>query len=93
MDFLQEKYCKTELLVKWNGVIIVHRKIVVVVAELTRNFLIEKTKLIISNDGRASKQTKLSDYIMSSARFRMLEEKMKQKLKLLEFTNGGRKTS
>ena len=93
MDFLQEKYCKTELLGKWDGVIIVHRKIVVVVAELTRNFLIEKTKLIISNDGRASKQTKLYDYIMSSARFRMLEEKMKQKLKLLEFTNGGRKTS
>ena len=92
MDFLQEKYCKTELLGKWDGVIIVHRKIVVVVAELTRNFLIEKTKLI-SNDGRPSKQTKLSDYIMSSARFRMLEEKMKQKLKLLEFTNGGRKTS
>jgi hypothetical protein len=49
--------------------------------------------LIISNDGRASKQTKLSDYIMSSARFTMLEEKMKQKLKVLEFTNGGRKTS
>ena len=47
MDFLQEKYWKTELLVKWNGVIIVHRKIVVVVADtVIRNFLIEKTKLI-----------------------------------------------
>lgn len=45
MDFLQEKYCKTELLGKWDEVIIVHRKIVVVVAELTRNFLIEKNKI------------------------------------------------
>jgi hypothetical protein len=78
------KYCKTELLGKGEGVIIVHRKIAVVVAELTRNFLIEKTKLIISNNGRASKQTKLYDYITSSARFRMLQEKVKQKLKLVE---------
>ncbi|MGH9980139.1 MAG: DUF2130 domain-containing protein [Nitrososphaeraceae archaeon] len=78
------KYCKTELLGKGDGVIIVHRKIAVVVAELTRNFLIEKTKLIISNDGRESKQTKLYDYITSSARFRRLQEKVKQKLKLVE---------
>ena len=78
------KYYKTELLGEWDGVISVHRKIAVVVAELTRNFIIENTKLIINNDGRASKQTKLYDYITSSSRFRRMQEKMKQKLKLLE---------
>lgn len=78
------KYYKTELIGKRDGVILVHRKLAVAVAEFTRNFLIEKSKLIVSNDGRASKQTKLYDYITSSARFRMMQEKMKQKLRLLE---------
>ncbi len=76
-----------ELEGKGDGVIIVHRKIAVVVAELTRNFLIEKTKLMINNDGRASKQTRLYDYITSSARFRRMQEKMKKKLELVKLQN------
>jgi hypothetical protein len=78
------KYYQTELIGKGDGVLLVHRKIAVVVAELTRKFLIEQTKLITNNDGRASKQIKLYNYITSSSRFRMMQEKMKQKFKLLE---------
>jgi hypothetical protein len=79
----KSKYYQTELIGKGDGVLLVHRKIAVVVAELTRNFLIENRKLIINNNGRASKQTKLYDYITSSARFRRMQEKIKQKLKLV----------
>jgi hypothetical protein len=36
-------------------------------SKLTRSFIIEKSKLIQNNNGKVSKQTKLYEYIMSSA--------------------------
>jgi hypothetical protein len=76
------KIYQTSLIGKREGVLIVHPKIVVGVAELTRNFLIEKAKLIKNNNGKAAKQTKLYEYITSSARFRKMQEKMVKKIKL-----------
>ena len=78
------KIYRTGLIGKREGVLFVHPKIVVGVAQLTRNFLIEKAKLIKNNNGKVSKQTKLYEYITSSARFRKMEEKMAKKLKLDE---------
>ena len=72
----------TGLIGKREGVVFVHPKIVVGVAQLTRTFLIEKTKLIKNNNGKVSKQMKLYDYITSDARFRKMQEKMLKKLKL-----------
>ena len=78
------KIYRTGLIGKREGVLFVHPKIVVGVAELTRSFLIEKTKLIKNNNGKVSKQTKLYDYITSDARFRKMQEKMLKKIKLDE---------
>jgi len=78
------KIYRTGLIGKREGVLLVHPKIVVGVAQLTRTFLIEKAKLIKNNNGKLSKQTKLYEYITSSARFRKMEEKMAKKLKLDE---------
>ena len=76
------KIYRTGLIGKREGVVFVHPKIVVGVAQLTRTFLIEKTKLIKNNKGKISKQMKLYDYITSDARFRKMQEKMLKKLKL-----------
>ena len=78
------KNFRTGLIGKREGVLLVHSKIVVGIAELTRNFLIEKTRLMTNNNGRASKQVKLYEYITSSARFRKMQEKIEKKLKLNE---------
>ena len=61
---------------------------VVLRAKLTRNFIIEKAKLIKNNNGKVSKQTKLYDYIISEARFRKMEERMIKKLKLDDCKEG-----
>ena len=76
------KIYRTGLIGRREGVVFVHPKIVVGVAQLTRTFLIEKAKLIKNKNGKASKQTKLYDYITSDARFRKMQEKMLKKLKL-----------
>ena len=78
------KIYHTSLIGKREGVLFVHPKIVVGVAQLTRKFLIEKSTLIKNNDGKVSKQTKLYDYITSDARFRKMQEKMLKKIKLDE---------
>ena len=78
------KNFRTGLIGKREGVLLVHSKIAVGIAELTRNFLIEKTRLMTNNNGRASKQVKLYEYITSSARFRKMQEKIEKKLKLNE---------
>jgi hypothetical protein len=57
---------------------------VIAVAELTRKFVIEKTKLIKNSNGRESKQIRLYEYVTSSARFRKMQEKIEKKLKLDE---------
>ena len=76
------KIYKTGLIGEREGVLIIHPKIVIAVAQLTRNFIIEKAKLIKNNNGKVSKQTKLYEYITSSARFRKMQEKMVKKIKL-----------
>ncbi len=78
------KMYNTALIGNREGVLFVHPKIVVGVAQLTRTFLIEKATLIKNNDGKVSKQTKLYDYIISSSRFRKMQEKMLKKIKLDE---------
>ena len=78
------KNYRTVLIGKREGVMLVHPKIVVGVAELIRNFIIENTRLINNHKGRTSKQISLYDYITGSARFRKIQEKMEKKLRLDE---------
>jgi hypothetical protein len=74
----------SHLIGKREEILLVHPTIAVGVAELTRKFVIEKTKLMKNNDGRASKQMKLYDYITSSARIRKMQEVIEKKRKLDE---------
>lgn len=74
----------TPLIVKREEILIVHPKIVVAVAQLTRSFIIEKSRLIQTTNGKDSKETKLYDYITSQTRFRKIQEKMLKKIKLHE---------
>ena len=62
------KIYKTSLIGIREEVLIVHPKIVVAIAQLTRRFIIEKSKLIQTNNGKDSKKTKLYDYITSSSK-------------------------
>jgi hypothetical protein len=78
------KNCRAGVIAKRDGILLVHQSIAVGVAEETHNFIIEKTRLIKNNNGRVSKQIKLYDYIISPARFRRMQEKMKKRLKLEE---------
>jgi hypothetical protein len=78
------KNCRAGLIAKRDGILLVHQSIAIGVAEETRNFIIEKTRLIKNNNGRASKQIKLYDYITSRARFRRMQEKMEKRIKLEE---------
>ena len=64
--------------------VLIHSKIVGLVGELTRNFIIEKTQAVKNRNGRDSKEKKLYDYITSSTRFRKMREKIEKKLKLDE---------
>jgi hypothetical protein len=64
--------------------LLVHQSIALGVAEETRNFIIEKIRLIKNNNGKDSKQIKLYDYIISPARFRRMQEKMEKRIKLEE---------
>jgi hypothetical protein len=67
-----------------ENVVLIHPKIVGLVGELTRSFIIEKTQAVKNSNGRDSKEKKLYDYITSSARFRKMREKIEKKLKLDE---------
>jgi hypothetical protein len=78
------KNFRTGLIGEREGVLLVHPKMVIAVAELTRKFVIEKTKLIKNSNGRESKQIRLYEYVTSSARFRKMQEKIEKKLKLDE---------
>lgn len=64
--------------------LLAHPNIAIAVAELTRNFVIEKAQLVKNNNGRVSKQMKLYDYITGSARFRKTREKIEKRLNLDE---------
>lgn len=77
------KNCTT-LIGRRDGILLVHPKIAVGVGEVTRNFIIEKSRMVKNNNGKTSKQIKLYDYITSPARLRKLEEKMRRKLQLEE---------
>lgn len=74
----------TPLIAKREEILIVHPKIVVAVAQLTRIFIIEKSRLIQTTYGKDSKETKLYYYITSQTRFRKIQEKMLKKIKLHE---------
>jgi len=78
------KNFRTGLIGEREGVLLVNPKLAIALGELTRKFIIEKTKLIKSNNGIDSKQIRLYEYITSSARFRKMQEKMDKKLKLDE---------
>jgi hypothetical protein len=69
---------------KRDNVILVHPKIVSLIGELTRSFIIEKTQVVKNGNGRDSKEKKLYDYITSSTRFRKMREKIEMKVKLDE---------
>jgi hypothetical protein len=72
------------LIGKRDGILLVHHSLAAGIAEETRNCVIEKTRLIKSNNGRGSKETKLYDYITSPLRFRKIQKKMENRLKLEE---------
>jgi hypothetical protein len=72
------------LIGKRDGILLVHQSLAVGVAEETRNFIVEMTRLVKNNNGRASKETKLYDYVTSPERFRKMQKKMESKLKLEE---------
>jgi hypothetical protein len=78
------KNFRTGLIGEREGVLLINPKMAIALAELTRKFVIEKTKLIKNNNGRTSKEMKLYEYITSSERFRKMQEKMEKKLKLDE---------
>jgi hypothetical protein len=79
------KNCRAAGLIgKREGIFLVHQSIAVDVAEETRNFIIEKTRLLKNNNGRSSKEIKLYDYITSPERFRKIQKKMENRLKLEE---------
>jgi hypothetical protein len=78
------KNFRTGLIGEREGVLLVNPKIAIALGELTRKFIIEKTKLMKSSNGIDSKQIRLYEYIISSARFRKMQEKIEKKLKLDE---------
>jgi hypothetical protein len=77
------KNCTT-LIGNRDDVLLVHPTIAVGVGEMTRNFIIEKSRMTKNNNGKSSKQIKLYDYITSPARLRKIEEKMSKRVKLDE---------
>ena len=52
------------------------------ITEETRNFIVEMTRLVKNNNGRAHKETRLYDYIISPERFRKMQKRMESKAKL-----------
>lgn len=83
--YLPDKYLKkgsSGLIGITDGILLVHELVAVGVAELIRNRIIEKTRLEKNNKGRLSKETRLYNYIISSARFRMMQKKIENKSKL-----------
>jgi hypothetical protein len=78
------KSYRISIIGKRENVVLIHPKIVGLVGELTRSFIIEKTQAVNNSNGRDSKEKKLYDYITSSARFRKMREKIEKKLKLDE---------
>jgi hypothetical protein len=78
------KTYRTGIIGKRDNVLLAHPNIAIAVAELTRNFVIEKAQLVKNNNGRVSKQMKLYDYVTGSARFRKMREKIEKRLNLDE---------
>jgi hypothetical protein len=78
------KIRRAGLIGKRDGILLIHQSLAVGVAEETRNFIVEMTRLIKNNNGRASKEVRLYDYITSPLRFRKMQKKMESKLKLEE---------
>jgi hypothetical protein len=84
---IKPKDCQGEpssLIGKREGIFLVHPSIVVGVARLIRNFIIENVKQARINNGTVSKYRKAYDYITSPERFRKIEDKIQWKLKLDE---------
>jgi hypothetical protein len=78
------KSYRISIIGKRENVVLIHPKIVGLVGELTRSFIIEKTQAVKNSNGRDSKEKKLYDYITSSTRFRKMRDKIEKKLKLDE---------
>ena len=82
---IKPKDCEKEssnLIGKREGIFLVHPSIVVGIARLMRNFMIENAKQTRINNGAESKYRRIYDYVTSPERFRKIEEKMLTKLKL-----------
>jgi hypothetical protein len=75
---------KIGLIGRREGILLVHPSIVVGIATLLRNSIIEKSKLRKTSMGRHSKEAKLYDYIASPSRFRRILERVEKKSKLEE---------
>jgi hypothetical protein len=69
---------------KRDGILLVHKSVAVAIAEETRNCLIKNTRLMKNSNGRSSKQVELYDYITSPMRFRKIQKKIENRLKLEE---------
>jgi hypothetical protein len=67
-----------------EGIFLVHPSILVGVARLMRNFMIENTNQKKINNGAESKYQKMYDYITSPERFRKIQGIIQMKLKLDE---------
>jgi hypothetical protein len=82
---IKPKDCEKEpsnLIGKREGIFLVHPSVVVGVARLMRNFMIENAKQTRINNGAESKYRRIYDYVTSPERFRKIEEKMLTKSKL-----------
>jgi len=82
---IKPKDCEKEpssLIGKREGIFLVHPSIVVGIARLMRNFMIENAKQTRINNGAESKYRRMYDYVTSPERFRKIEEKMLTKSKL-----------
>jgi hypothetical protein len=69
---------------KRDGILLVHKSVAVAIAEETRNCIIKNARLVKNSIGRSSKQVELYDYITSPMRFRRIQKKFENKLKLEE---------
>ena len=69
---------------KRDGILLVHQSVAVAIAEETRNCIINNARLVKNSIGRSSKQVELYDYITSPMRFRRIQKKFENKLKLEE---------
>ena len=69
---------------KRDGILLVHKSVAVAISEETRNCIIKNTRLAKNSNGRSSKQIELYDYITNPVRFRKIQQKFENRLKLEE---------